>query len=139
MRRTVRPLMALAMLSALSLPAASAGPAAAATAPPAGVALLQNAAGTDSGFVLLQTEGDHIRVTVAVSPLTPGFHGIHLHSVGKCDGPDFTSAGAHLAAWGQTHGNPAGNFPPVYVTADGTGAESFTTDHVTMAQVFDAD
>src|SRR3954452_18408940 len=139
MRRTVRPLMALAMLSALSLPAATATPAAAATVPPAGVALLQNSAGTDSGFVLLQTEGDHIRVTVAASNLTPGFHGIHLHSVGKCDGPDFTSAGGHLAAPGQTHGGHSGDFPPLYVTADGTGAETFTTNHVTMDQVFDAD
>src|SRR5438309_320922 len=100
MRRLVRPFVALGTLVALGLPTVTltARPALADAVPPAGVAVMQNSAGADAGFVALQTEGNHIRVTIAVTKLTPGFHGVHMHSVGKCDAPSFTTAGGHLAA-----------------------------------------
>ena len=31
-----------------------------------------------------------------MSQLPPGNHGIHIHAVGKCEGPDFKTAGGHL-------------------------------------------
>ena len=40
----------------------------------------------------------------------PGTHGIHIHTVGKCEGPGFTTAGGHLNPANKKHGkdNPAG-------------------------------
>lgn len=42
--------------------------------------------------------------------LSPGFHGVHLHEVGRCQPPGFASAGAHLNPTGKQHGmdNPLG-------------------------------
>jgi hypothetical protein len=36
------------------------------------------------------------KIEVNVSQLPPGIHGIHIHNVGGCEGPDFMSAGPHL-------------------------------------------
>lgn len=40
----------------------------------------------------------------------PGVHGVHLYEVGRCDGPDFLSAGGHFNPDGKQHGfdNPRG-------------------------------
>ena len=55
--------------------------------------------------------------TTAAGQLTPGFHGMHIHSVGKCEpnsvaptggAPgDFNSAGGHFQAAGHTGIRPA--------------------------------
>ena len=54
--------------------------------------------------------------TVAGGILTPGFHGLHIHSVGRCDAnsvaptggapADFASAGGHFEAPGQSGHSP---------------------------------
>lgn len=60
-----------------------------------------------SGHVqVLPTEGG-VRILAQVSGLRPGAaHGFHIHENGKCDGPDFESAGDHLSLGSQTHGAP---------------------------------
>ncbi|WP_285031984.1 superoxide dismutase family protein [Mycolicibacterium sp. lyk4-40-TYG-92] len=64
--------------------------------------------------------------------LAPGSHGMHIHSVGKCEG-DFTSAGGHLQVAGHT-GHPAsGDLTPLNVRGDGTGKVVATTDAFTEA------
>lgn len=42
--------------------------------------------------------------------LPPGTHALHIHEVGRCDPPDFASAGGHWNPTGKQHGhdNPAG-------------------------------
>ena len=42
--------------------------------------------------------------------LPPGEIGMHIHDVGRCDGPDFASAGPHWNPQAKQHGrrNPAG-------------------------------
>ncbi len=55
--------------------------------------------------------------TTAVGVLTPGFHGVHIHTVGKCEpnsvaptggAPgDFLSAGGHFQVAGHTGHRPA--------------------------------
>ncbi|HZQ32067.1 MAG TPA: superoxide dismutase family protein [Mycobacterium sp.] len=70
--------------------------------------------------------------TVAPGLLTPGFHGLHVHAVGKCEG-DYTSAGDHYQAQGHT-GNPAsGDLSPLQVRSDGAG-ELVTTTNAFTAQ-----
>ena len=59
------------------------------------------------------------------SGLPHGIHGIHVHSVGRCDGPKFDSAGPHWNPASRKHGlsNPAGphagDLPNVTVAANG--------------------
>ena len=53
-----------------------------------------------------------VRFTGRLSDLPPGVHGIHIHEFGKCDPPDFKSAGAHFnpsgqAAWRVQSAGPA--------------------------------
>lgn len=49
-------------------------------------------------------------LVIDVTGLSPGAHGVHLHGTGRCDTPDFTSAGSHWNPTGAEHGslNPAG-------------------------------
>lgn len=52
---------------------------------------------------------DGLIVAFEVSGLSPGRHGIHLHA-GRCEPPDFASAGGHWNASNRQHGtdNPQG-------------------------------
>jgi Cu-Zn family superoxide dismutase len=49
-------------------------------------------------------------VSVTLGGLSPGSHGVHLHSTGRCDPPAFASSGPHWNAAMHQHGtdNPAG-------------------------------
>src|SRR5262245_54603787 len=59
-------------------------------------AMLMDAAGKQVGTAMLTDEGGKLKLHVEVEGLTEGVHGIHIHEVGKCEGPDFKSAGAHF-------------------------------------------
>ena len=70
---------------------------------------------------------------VEVEGLTPGGHGIHLHSIGACS-PDFKASAGHIDTVDKPHGllNPDGvhdgDLPNIYTAADGMArAEIFTT------------
>ncbi|HEY7051259.1 MAG TPA: superoxide dismutase family protein [Mycobacterium sp.] len=68
--------------------------------------------------------------TVAGHILSPGFHGLHVHAVGRCDG-DFSSAGEHYQAPNHT-GNPAsGDLSPLQARSDGSGKLVTTTNGFT--------
>lgn len=64
--------------------------------------------------------------------LPPGEIGMHIHDVGRCDGPGFESAGPHWNPHGKQHGrrNPAGqhagDLGNLLVAADG----SVRVDHL---------
>jgi len=82
---------------------------------------------------------------VAASGLPHGIHGIHLHSVGRCDPPDFASAGPHWNPAGRKHGlnNPAGphagDLPNVEVAANGVLGATVVVSGANMASLLDAD
>ena len=90
-----------------------------------------------------------VLVRLEVRGLTPGLHAVHVHTVGKCEGPGFTSAGGHFNPAGKKHGlkNPdgphAGDLPNMSVEKDGTGRFEAMTDRITLRagplSVFDAD
>ena len=113
-----------------------------------GQATLQLASGLPAGTAQLLTSGTQVTISIAVVGLTPGVHGLHLHTTGSCTAPDFASAGAHLNPGGHQHGtsNPAGphlgDLPNVTVGSNGTGTVSATlpgTRDEVLAQLFDTD
>src|SRR5271168_3056454 len=65
-------------------------------APKSARATIVNAQGQTIGTARILAAKDGIKIEVKVSQLPAGLHGIHVHNVGKCDGPDFVSAGPHL-------------------------------------------
>ncbi len=93
------------------------------------------------------TDG-HATVTVqttAPGQLAPGFHGMHIHSVGKCEASsvaptggapaDFNSAGGHFQVGGHS-GHPAsGDLTSLQVREDGTAMVVTTTDAFTAADL----
>jgi len=98
----------------------------AASAVGANSAMIVRADGSRAGAVSL-TEGTGVAwLSIDASGLPPGLHGIHLHAVGRCEPPDFASAGPHWNPGKHQHGleNPQGphlgDLPNVTVAADGT-------------------
>jgi Cu-Zn family superoxide dismutase len=101
--------------------------------------VLRTGAAKVVGTATLTRVGGKVLVTVAVRGLAPGFHGFHIHAVGSCVAPAFTSAGAHFNPKGVAHGQHAADLPPLLVNADGTGEARFKTDRFAIADLFDAD
>src|SRR4030095_13796949 len=117
---------------------------------------LRNAGGQVVGTATLTQVGNAVRVVLEAQGLPPGVKGVHIHAVGKCDPPAFTTAGSHFNPQGRQHGalNPqgphAGDLPNITIAPDGKGRlESQTqrgeraTPLVTLltgpTSVFDAD
>ena len=73
-------------------------------------AKVMDATGRELGVLTFADAGAAISVDGTLRGLTPGVHGMHLHAVGRCDGPDFASAGPHWSPTPMQHGstNPAG-------------------------------
>ncbi len=94
-------------------------------------ATLKDASGKEVGTATFTKSGDHLVVTVEAKGLTPGFHGLHVHQVGKCEG-DFASAGGHLQVAGHTGHPSSGDLTSINVLQDGTGTLSTSTDAVTL-------
>lgn len=113
-----------------------------------GQATLRLANGLPGGTAQLLTSGSQVNIAVALVGLSAGTHGVHLHMVGSCEAPDFTSAGGHLNPAGHQHGteNPAGphmgDLPNVVIGSGGAGAVSATlvgTRDEVVGRIFDAD
>jgi superoxide dismutase, Cu-Zn family len=104
-------------------------------------ATLRNGAGEKIGRVRMRERrrDGEVRVLVRVHDLSPGFHGFHIHTTGRCDAPAFTTAGGHLNPAGATHNAHAGDLPSLLVKADGTGKLVAATDRFSIADLRDAD
>lgn len=100
---------------------------------------LVDAQGRNVGSAVFTQAPDGVRINVNVAGLPAGTHGIHIHEVGECTPPDFTSAGGHLNPAGREHGlqNPqgphAGDLPNLVVGADGRGELEVVNERVTLA------
>ena len=83
-----------------------------------------------------------VQVRIKVSPSMAGFHGFHIHSVGKCEAP-FTTAGSHLgenaADPTHRHRNHAGDLPVLLVDSEGRAEAEFDTDRFNLADLLDTD
>lgn len=101
---------ATAVLGAALLLAAWSKPNGAAASTAGVTAKVLDATGRELGVLTFADAGVAISVDGTLRGLTPGVHGVHLHTVGRCDGPDFASAGAHWSPTPKQHGrtNPDG-------------------------------
>jgi Cu-Zn family superoxide dismutase len=92
---------------------------------------LRNTQGQVVGEASAAREGGVIKVRLTVRGFAAGTYGVHLHQTGRCDAPDFASAGGHWNPAGHQHGrlNPQGahlgDLPNLEVRANGTGRIDF--------------
>ncbi len=88
--------------------------------------------------------------TTTPGKLSPGFHGLHIHDVGRCEvnsvppgggAPgDFLSAGGHFQGGGQAdHPNHAGDLAPLQVRGDGSAMLVTTTNAFDIPDLMDGD
>jgi len=106
--------------------------------------------GTAIGTVQVEQGHKGVLINLKAKDLSPGYHGMHFHSVGDCsDLAAFKSAGGHVNPFDQPHGfrNPngphEGNLPNLVVAADGTVDVELYSDMVALdsgaAKLLDAD
>jgi Cu-Zn family superoxide dismutase len=106
---------------------------------------LINASGQTIGTVRAWQTAGGVTFRINASGLPHGVHGVHVHALGKCDPPDFASAGPHWNPTGKKHGmsNPAGphagDLPNVVVKANGVLAATLVLSAASMASLIDAD
>ncbi|WNO54311.1 superoxide dismutase family protein [Stakelama saccharophila] len=112
----------------------------------AATARLMTADGADVGTATATAlSGGGVRVAVNAHDLPPGAHGAHIHAVGRCDAPDFTSAGGHWNPTGSQHGvqNPAGphagDMPNLLIGTNGEGSLAVNLPAGTYNGLMDAD
>lgn len=75
------------------------------TPPNQNIAPLINSAGARIGQVSWWDDGNATHLDVRIKGLSPGPHGVHLHTTGRCDAPGFTTAGGHWNPTGRQHGH----------------------------------
>jgi len=99
-----------------------------------------NTAGATVGTATITptVRGTGVLINITLKGLPAGTHALHIHTVGKCDTPDFVSAGGHFNPGGKEHGteNPkgahAGDLPNVEFLARGQDDVSMAVGGVTL-------
>lgn len=110
---------------------------------------IKTAQGQPVGTATFSDVTGGVRIVLDAKNLAPGVHGVHVHEVGKCDPPGFTTAGGHFNPDKTQHGiqNPAGphagDLPNLTIGPDRTGRLETTTTRLTLGggpnSVFDSD
>ena len=109
------------------------------------VAALRTADGTDAGTVTATEGPDGIRLALNVIGLDAGERGVHVHTTGLCEGPDFASAGSHWNPTDKQHGldapggHHAGDMPNLVIEQGGAGTLEYTLQGATFDGLIDTD
>ncbi len=111
-------------------------------------ASLINSSGQSIGAATLTQgpKGVLIRIEIGAGGLTPGWHGLHFHSVGDCsDVSGFQKSGGHHGKVDGAHGllNPAGpeagDLPNLWASATGAAGFEGYTSAFGLADALDTD
>jgi superoxide dismutase, Cu-Zn family len=100
-------------------------------------AALKDAKGQDVGVASFTQTPAGVLIRLSVRSMPGGEHAFHIHAVGKCEPPDFASAGGHFNPTSAHHGmmgpGHAGDMPNLHIPADGslTSRSSILPSHST--------
>lgn len=101
---------------------------------------LKDSKGANAGTVVLAEVKKGVRMRVTLENMPIGDHAVHVHEMGKCDAPDFKTAGGHFNPDNKHHGyeNPEGHHAgdtPASVTVgeDRKGEKVMLMEGVTLA------
>jgi Cu-Zn family superoxide dismutase len=94
--------------------------------------------------VITPTASGQMMIEIDMSGLPTGTHAVHLHETGDCSGPDYTTAGGHIAADAQhgvkvEDGPHPGDLPNAEVGIDGRIQVTHFKDGLTADQLRDDD
>jgi superoxide dismutase, Cu-Zn family len=100
------------------------------------VVTIRNLRGDNVGSATLSSTPKGVKIVLDIKNLPPGQHSLHIHQFGKCEPPDFKSAGPHFSGGGDHNhsGSPAGDIPDfmLNVGADGTAHVTTVAPNVTL-------
>lgn len=129
---------ALASAGAAALaPAGAAGQTAARDMTVASATMIDRSGNRLGAIALIETPNG-VLIQPNLENLPPGRHAFHIHQTGRCDPPDFQSAGGHYNPTGAAHGflSPhgahLGDLPNVHVGPDGRLQGDLLARNVTL-------
>lgn len=138
--------MKLKALTAAAMLLAGAGCATPLDAPRNALAVpLLSPSGQAVGTVRMWETPGAVSFRIEGNGFSVGRKGLHVHAVGRCEGPGFTTAGPHWNPSSRQHGlaNPsgphAGDLPNVPVSANGALRETVVLSGASLAALRDAD
>jgi Cu-Zn family superoxide dismutase len=103
-------------------------------------AMLKDKDGKDVGHVEFTPAKKGVRLRIVLTGIPAGERAFHIHEMGKCDPPDFKSAGGHFnpekkkhGKGGKDHGH-AGDMPNLKIPKKGQLKTDIVNNAVTLAK-----
>ncbi|WP_203287397.1 superoxide dismutase family protein [Metabacillus sp. cB07] len=132
-------LSAVTALSGCTASSEESAPVSGRTAAPVTAEMI-NSEGIKIGTAVFADTGKGVSIRLKAEGLPPGIKAIHIHETGKCDKPDFKTAGGHFNPKKKQHGfdNPkgyhAGDLPNIEINEKGKVDVELQTADVTLMQ-----